>query len=124
MNDPIQPTPLARITLRPVPGATPVVAPAQRPPARQPGARVHHVPASGDHRWSASASACDPFGCLVDDAPRPLGIGDEVVVELEDERVGPPVFVTGFVRSCAETSPLRLSIRLDTVGLLRSLRFF
>ncbi len=124
MNDPMRSTPLARISLSPAPGPASAPLRLSHASAPHPGVRVHHVPTSGDHQWSASASACDPLGCLVEDAPRPLGIGDEVVVELEDERVGPPVFVTGFVRSCAEASPWRLSIRLDTVGMLRSLRFF
>lgn len=86
-------------------------------------ALIHYQTASDDGAWSAPAVACDALGCEVE-APARLEVGEEVVVELEDERVGPPSFLVGEVRTCSDAPPWRLRIRFDALGMLTALRFF
>lgn len=93
------------------------------PAAASTRAVVHYQSDSGGRSWTTPASACDALGCLVE-APGRVAVGEEVVVQLEDERVGAPAFLVGRVRSCADAPPWRLSIRFDAVGMLTSLRFF
>lgn len=95
--------------------------PALPPPPR---AWAHfHVGAEEEGCWTALASACDVLGCEVD-APWPLAPGAQVLVELEDTRVGPAAFLMGVVRTCAPAPPWHAAIRFDTPGMLVALRFF